>query len=207
MKLRSASSVNLLEGIFQDLRYALRTLRNSPGFMIVVVLTLALGIGANTAIFSLVEGVILAPLPYREPDRLVMVLESNLRFPLDAISYPNFQDWQRSAHSFQQMAAVMEVQGFDLTAPGTPEHLSGYRISSGFFGTLGENLALGREFSAGEDRQGGAPVVIISNRLWKDRFAGSPQVLGQFLTLDGVGHTIIGVTQPGFRLLSPRDLY
>jgi putative ABC transport system permease protein len=207
MKLRSASSVNLPEGIFQDLRYALRTLRNSPGFMIVVVLTLALGIGADTAIFSVVEGVILAPLPYREPDRLVMVLESNLRFPLDAISYPNFQDWQRSAHSFQQMAAVMEVQGFDLTAPGTPEHLSGYRISSGFFGTLGENLALGREFSAGEDRQGGAPVVIISNRLWKDRFAGSPQVLGQFLTLDGVGHTIIGVTQPGFRLLSPRDLY
>ena len=127
-----------IDDFLSDVRYGMRILTKNAGFTAVAVLTLALGIGANTAIFSVVQGVILAPLPYREPDRLVMVLESNLRFPLDAISYPNFQDWQRSAHSFQQMAAAMEVQGFDLTAPGTPEHLSGYRISSGFFSTLGE---------------------------------------------------------------------
>jgi predicted permease len=197
----------LIDDFLLDVRYCVRILTKNAGFTAVAVLTLALGIGANTSIFSVVQGVILAPLPYREPDRLVMVLESNLRFPLDAISYPNFQDWQRSAHSFQQMAAAMEVQGFDLTSPGTPEHLSGYRVSSGFFSTLGANLALGRDFSGGEDRQAGAPVVIISNRLWKNRFASNPQVLGQSITLDGVGHTIIGVTPPGFRLLSPRDLY
>ena len=86
----------------QDIRYGLRMLFKTPGFTVVAIITLAFGIGANTAIFSVVQGVILAPLPYREPDRLVMVLESNLRFPLDAISYPNFQDWQRSAHSFQK---------------------------------------------------------------------------------------------------------
>ena len=117
-----------MTGVIQDVRYALRQLRRNPGFTVVAVLTLALGIGANTGIFSVVEGVVLAPLHYLEPDRLVMVWENNPRFPRVWISYPNFQDWQRSARSFQQMAAFRQ-QGVDLTCPGTPEHLNGSQIS------------------------------------------------------------------------------
>jgi putative ABC transport system permease protein len=121
-----------MSGLLQDVRYALRQLRKSPGFTSVAVVTLALGIGANTAIFSVVEGVVLAPLPYFEPDRLVMVWENNPRFPRVWDSYPNFQDWQRSAGSFQQMAAFREQQ-IDLTFPGAPSHIKASQISSGFF--------------------------------------------------------------------------
>ena len=187
-----------IESFFADVRYALRTLRKNPGFTAVAVLTLALGIGANTAMFSVVEGVLLAPLPYFQPDRLVMVLESNLRFPQDSISYPNFLDWQRDSRSFQRMAAYA-WQGYNLTNPGTPEHLDGKNISSGFFSTLGVELTLGREFSPQEDHRGGAPVVIISNRLWRSRFGSSRQALGKTLTLDGADYTIVGVLPPGFR--------
>ena len=171
--------------LLQDLRYAVRMLAKSPGFTIVAVLTLALGIGANTAIFSVVQGVLLAPLPYSQPERLVMVWENNPRFPRVYVSYPNFQDWQRSSRSFQQMAAFMERE-VDLTSPGAPVHLTGKEISSGFFRTLGVNLILGHEFSPQEDQHGGIPVVIISSRLWRSRFAGSPQVLGQSVALNGV---------------------
>jgi predicted permease len=192
--------------LWQDLRYGLRMLRKSPAFTIVAVLTLALGIGANTAMFSVVEGVLLAPLQYFHPDRLVMVWENNPRFPRTWVSYPNFRDWQGSARSFQQMAAFRE-QGVDLTGSGTPEHLNGKEISSGFFSTLGTELTLGREFSAEEDRYSGTPVVIISNRLWRNRFEGSPEALGRTITLEGVDYTIVGVTPLGFRLLEdvPED--
>src|SRR5580658_4243542 len=147
----------MIASLGQDLRYALRQLRKSPGFTAVAVFTLALGIGANTAIFSVVEGVVLAPLHYFEPDRLVMVWENNPRFPRVWSSYPNFQDWQRSAHSFEQMAAFRQ-QGIDLTAPGTPSHLNSGQISQGFFRTLGVEVALGREFTPQEEQRGGAPV-------------------------------------------------
>jgi predicted permease len=188
--------------LLQDIRFCVRMLAKTPGFTAIALLTLALGIGANTAIFSVVQGVVLAPLPYHEPDQLVMVLESNQRFQKDAISYPNFLDWQRSARSFQQMSAVVIDLGFDLTGPGTPEHLDGNSISSGFFHTLGVDLTLGREFSPLEDRQGGAPVAVISNRLWKDRFAGRPDVLGKSVIVDGVDCSIVGVAPPRFRLYS-----
>jgi predicted permease len=190
------------EQFSQDVRYAVRVLWKSPGFTIVAVLTLALGIGANTAMFSVVEGIVLAPLPYFQPDRLVMVLESNQRFPRDAISYPNFQDWQLSARSFQQISAVMIDLGFDLTGPGTPEHLDGTAISSGFFHTLGVDLTLGREFSRLEDRQGGAPVVIISDRLWRNRFAARPDILGKSVIVGGIDYTVVGVAPPRFGLYS-----
>src|ERR1700751_3802432 len=194
-----------LDALLADLRYALRMFRKNPGFAAIAILTLALGIGANTAIFSVVEGVILAPLPYFQPDRLVMVWENNPRFPRVFVSYPNFLDWQHSARSFRQMAAFME-QGVDLTGPGAPEHLDGKEISSGFFGTLGAKLTLGREFSPEEDRRGGTPVVIISNRLWRNRFDGSAEALGKSVTLDGVDYTIVGVTPPGFRLEHDADV-
>ena len=197
--------------LIQDLRFGLRMLCKSPGFTAVAVLTLALGIGANTAMFSVMQGVVLAPLQYVSSDRLVMVWENNPRFPRTWVSYPNFRDWQRSARSFQQMAAFRQ-EGVDFAGPGTPEHLNGKEISSGLFSTLGTELTLGREVSPEEDRHGGTPVVIISNRLWKNRFDGSPEALGKSLTLDGVNYTIVGVTPfgvtaLGFRLEDDADVY
>ena len=203
---RDRRGLPFLEAFLQDVHYGVRMLCKNPGFTAVAVLTLALGIGANTAMFSVMEGVVLAPLRYFQPDRLVMVWENNPRLPRVYVSHPNFLDWQRTVRSFQQMAAFME-QGLDLTAPGTPEHLNGKEISSGFFSTLGTELTLGREFSPEEDRRGVAPVVIISNHFWRNRFDGSPAALGKSVTLDGVEFTIVGVTPPGFRLEDDADVY
>jgi predicted permease len=203
---RDTRGLPWLESVLQDVRFGLRMLRKNPGFTAVAVLTLALGIGANTAIFSVLQGVVLAPLPYREPDRLVAVWESNPRFPFVAVSYPNFRDRQRNARSFEQMAAFAR-QGYNLTSPGTPEHLDGKEISSGFFSTLGVKLTLGRGFSRGEDVHGGAPVVIISDRLFRNQFEGQPEALGKSLTLDGVAYTVIGVAPPRFRFEGDADVY
>lgn len=189
-----------MQMLWQDLRFALRMLRKSPSFTVVAVLTLALGIGANTAMFSVMQGVVLAPLQYANANRLVMVWENNPRFPRTWVSYPNFRDWQRSARSFQQMAAFRQ-QGVDFAGPGTTEHLNGKEISSRLFSTLGTELTLGREFSPEEDRYGGTPVVIISNRLWRNRFDGSPKALGKSLTLNGVDYTVVGVSPFGVTAL------
>ena len=196
-----------IESFFGDVRYALRTFRKNPGFTAVAILTLALGIGANTAMFSVVQGVVLSPLRYFQPSRLVMVLESNLQFPQDAISYPNFLDWQRDARSFERMAAIMLNRGYDLTAPGLPEHLDGAELSSGFFRTLGVEPLLGREFSPQEDQRGGTPVVIISDRLWRNRFGASPQALGRLVTLGGVDYTIVGILSANFHFIGDADVY
>jgi predicted permease len=189
--------------LIQDLRFGLRMLRKSPGFTAVAVLTLALGIGANTAMFSVMQGVVLAPLQYVNPDRLVIVWENNPRFPRTWVSYPNFRDWQHSARSFEQMAAFRE-KGVDVAGPGTAEHLNGKEVSSGFFRTLGTELTLGREFSPAEDRYGGTPVVVISSRLWRNRFNGSSEALGKSLTLEGMDYTIVGVTDFGITALGSR---
>jgi predicted permease len=196
----------MIAGLGQDLRYAMRQFRKSPGFTAVAIVTLALGIGANTAIFSVVEGVVLAPLPYFEPNHLVMVWENNPRFPRVWDSYPNFQDWQRSARSFQQMAAFRE-QEVDLTFPGSPSHLKAKQISAGFFSTLGTQLALGREFTLQENQPGGAPAAVISSHLWTERFGGSPEALGKKLIVDGVSHSIVGVAPPGFRVIEDAAVY
>jgi predicted permease len=195
-----------MASLLQDLRYSLRMFAKAPGSAAVVILTLALGIGANTATFSLVQGILLARLPYTDPDRLVMVWENNPRFPRVWVSYPNFQDWQRGAQSFQQMAAFRE-QGADLTSPGKAEHVKCKEVSSNLFTTLGIGLKLGRPFSTDEDRQGGTPVAIISDRLWMNRFGGSATVLGQSLILDGTAYTIVGVAPAEFRIEGDADVY
>jgi predicted permease len=205
---RDTRQIGWLQDSLQDIRYGLRILRKSPGFTTIAILTLALGIGANTAIFSVVQGVLLAPLPYSEPERLVLVLQYNfkLRHPI-TVSYPDFLDWQHDARSFQQMAAY-DSQDRNLTAPGTPEHLNGEELSAGFLSTLGIKPIVGREFSPDEDKPGGAPVVLISDRLWRDRFAGSKNALGKSVTLDGVDYTIAGVLPADFRLLGDdADVY
>jgi predicted permease len=206
---RDARGTRWIEDVLRDLRFALHWLKKSPGYSLAVIAILALGIGANTAIFSVLYGAVLAPLPYREPDRLVVVA-LYLRTFKHAIylSYPDFLDWQRDARSFEQIAAFTPPEGFDVTNSGTPEHVAGLEVSSNFFSTLGEKLALGHDFSRAEDRYRGEPVVIISHRLWQDQFAGNPTVVGKTITMNGVGYTISGVLRPDFRFGDRReDIY
>ena len=199
-------SLAWLEQLLQDIRFGVRTLRKNPGFAMVAVATLALGIGVNTAVFSVVESVVLAPLPYPHSDRLVMVSESRPNVKQLAITYPDFQDWQRNARSFEQMAAF-NWRDYELTDPGTSEHLKGLEVSSGFFATVGVKPILGRDFSPSEDQPHGAAAVIISDRLWRDRFASSPQALGKSVIMEGVEFTVIGVLPPGFRFWTDSDVY
>jgi predicted permease len=192
----------------KNIRYGLRSLRRTPAFTLTAVVTLALGIGANTAIFSVLDSVVLAPLPYRAPDRLVILALFNrtLGYPTD-LSYPDFLDWQRSSSSFEQIAAL-KPQGFDLTSPGAAEHLDGNEVSSTFFSTLGTKMVLGRNISRDEDRYGGTPAAVISNRLWQDRFAASPAAIGKPITLSGIDCTIVGVLPPRFQFGDqPADVY
>jgi predicted permease len=203
---REVWSFTWFEQLLADLRFGIRALWKHPAFAIVTVLTLALGIGANTAIFSVVEGVVLAALPYPQPDRLVMVFESRPTLKQLSISYPDFQDWQRGTRSFEQMAAL-NWRSYDLTGPGTSEHLAGMEVSSGFFATLGVKPVLGHEFSPSEDHPNEARTVIISDRLWKDRFASNLEALGKTISLDGVNYTIIGILPPKFRLWADMDVY
>jgi hypothetical protein len=185
--------------LFRDFRYAFRSLRRSSAMATAAVATLALGIGANTAIFSVLEGVVLKPLPFPQPDRLVIVALFNRSLGYATyLSYPDFVDWQGNASSFEQIAAFTN-DGFDLTAPGLPEHLEGKEVSANFFSTLGVQLAFGRSFSPDEDRSEGAPAAVISNRIAQERFAGGPAALGRALALNGVDHTVVGVLKPGFR--------
>jgi predicted permease len=193
------TGMDSFDRVFRDVQYASRSMRRGPGLATAAILTLALGMGANTAIFSVLEGVVLAPLPYPQPDRLVVLALYNrtLGYPTD-LSYPDFLDWKANSRSFQEIAAFAP-QGFDLTSPGDPEHVDGKEVSSNFFETLDVKLALGRELTAAEDRPGEARAVIISDRLWRDRFGGNPAALGRNLTLNGVGYMIAGVLRPGFR--------
>ncbi|MBO0797402.1 MAG: ABC transporter permease, partial [Blastocatellia bacterium] len=202
---RERRGLPLVESTLQDIRYALRMLRHNPGFSLIAVITLALGIGANTAIFSVLQSVVLAQLPYGQPERLVMVWQKNHRGFHIFVSGPNFHDWKRGSRSFEQIAGI-QWQAHNLTSPGPAEHVEGRDVSSNFFSTLALKLALGREFSAQEDRSG-APVVIISDSLWKNRFGGSPEAIGRPLTMDGIDYTVVGILPPGFRFVSDADVY
>jgi predicted permease len=191
-------ALDQLDRLIRDVRYAARSLRNSPAFAATAILTLAVGIGANTAIFSALQGSVLAPLPFRQPDRLVMVLLYNRALKYSTyLSYPDFLDWQREARSFEQMAAYKPIS-FDLTSPGTPDHVDGKQVTSAFFDTLGVPLALGRTFSPAEDREGGMRAAVISNRLWQQRFRSDPAAVGKVITLNGDGYTLVGVLRSGF---------
>jgi len=184
---------------FTDVRYACRQMMKSPGFAVVAVLTLALGIGANTAIFSVVNGVLLNPLPYPNANRLVVLFHSKPHFTKGSISYPNFEDWRRDNRSFDAMAAYRYGDA-KLTGAGEPENLSGRMVSAGFFDMLGVKPLLGRTFSADEDRLGANPTVMISEGLWKRKFASNPHIVGQVIVLDGKPRTIIGIIPSSFQL-------
>lgn len=192
-------SANLLTSLPQDLRYGARVLAKSPGFSLIAILTLALGIGANTAIFSVVNGVLLNPLPFHHPDQLVSMFQEIPNFKNGSISYPNFTDWRRMNTTFADMAAYRS-SGFNLSGHGEPERLHGEMISAGFFEILGVSPVMGRTFSSDEDRLGANPTVMITEGLWKRKFGSRKDIIGQRMILDGVGRTIIGVVPSSFHL-------
>jgi len=184
--------------LLQDLRYGLRMLAKNPGFTAVAVLTLSLGIGVNTALFSVVNGVLLNPLPYPEPSRLVAVYSRDANFTQSSISYPNFLDWARDNRSFSALAAY-RGEDLNLTGMGEPERVPAEMISAGFFPLLGVRPVIGRTFLPEEDQVGAAPVVLISGGFWKRKFGSAPDVIGKTLTLNGVAYTIVGVIPEDFR--------
>jgi putative ABC transport system permease protein len=190
---------NPFASLLQDVRYAIRVLAKSPGFSIIAILTLALGIGANTAIFSVVNGVLINPLPFHHPDQLVSVFQKIPSFENASISYPNFLDWRKMNTTFADMAAYRSA-GFTLTGSGEPERLHGEMISAGFFEILGVNPLQGRTFHTDEDQIGANPTVMITEALWKRKFAGQKDIIGQRLILNGIGRTIIGVVPSSFHL-------
>jgi putative ABC transport system permease protein len=178
-----------------DLRFAFRQLRKSPGFTAVVVLTLALGIGANTTMFTAVNAILLRPLPYPQPDRLVGILEATRQESASVVAYPDFLDWQQQNQVFAEMAAY-QLAAFNLTGADEPERVPGLRITANFFRTLGVKPALGRDFLAEEDQPGGRTVLLLSHRLWQRRFGADPAVVGRTVPLDGRGHVVVGVLPP-----------
>ena len=181
----------------QDVRYALRMLAKSPGFMAIAILTLALGIGANSALFSVVNGVLLNPLPYPNPQQLASVYSRTTQFSHSSISYPNFLDWQRENGTFAAMAAYRGDE-FNLTGSGEPERLRAEMVSADFFPILAVKPVLGRLFSAQDDHAGAAPVVLLSEGLWRRRFGASPQIIGEAISLNGVAYTVVGIIPTDF---------
>jgi predicted permease len=189
-----------MTALLQDLKFAARMLAKSPAFTAVAVLTLALAIGANTALFSVVDGVLLNPLPYPQPDQLVTLHESKPNFNTGSISYPNFLDWQKDNHTLSAMA-VSRSYSFSLTGLGAAEQAQAQFITSGFFPILGVQPAAGRTFVPADDQRGAAPVALISAGFWKRKFGAAPDAIGKTLTLDGQQFTIIGVIPQNFDLM------
>ncbi|PYT41096.1 MAG: hypothetical protein DMG45_14885 [Acidobacteria bacterium] len=198
-----------MENFLKDIRYGLRTLAKNPGFTMVAVLTLALGIGANTAIFSVVENVLLRPLPYPQPGNLVQIWNTYPpQVPRAALSPGDYADWRQQNASFSEMGCYAHIsQGFNLTGEGEPQRVLGSYASAGLFPLLGIRLAAGRYFIAEEDRAGSSPVVILSHHLWQSRFGGDAAVIGRTIKLDNQRYTVVGVLPADFRLLRWPDLW
>jgi predicted permease len=197
---RDMRRANLVESFLQDVRHGLRQLRQNPGFTAVAVLTLALGIGANTAIFSVVYAVLLKPLPFQSPGQLVRVFEANDRagIPAEGCSYAEFQEWQRQNHVFSGMAGVTAHE-LTLTGRGEPMAVRVGDVTADFFSVLGVPPFAGRAFLPTDDAQGATPVVVISEGLWRDRFGADPGLIGSTIHLDKRAFTVIGVMPGSFR--------
>lgn len=188
----------------QDLRFGFRTLLKSPGFSAVAILALALGAGANSAIFSVVNAVLLRPLPYGNPDRLVMIWGKNPSAARDAISVPDFVDYRDQNQVFEQMASF-SYDDFTLSAGDEPEHVQGAMVSANYFSVLGVNFTRGRAFLREEDQPGASRVIIVSDGLWKRRFGSDPSFAGQTILLNGASFTVVGIAPPGFQSPNPED--
>jgi predicted permease len=200
-EVRDAHWETWLENLFLDFRYALRALRKDPRFALTAIFALALGIGANTALFSIVNAVLLRPLPYPHPEELVTLRESKPNFATGSVSFPNFLDWRKENRTFASMAIMRGGRTVTLSGLGDAEQVDAMLLSSGFFEQLGVNPILGRTFTEDEERVGAAPTVMLAAAFWKRKFDASPDVLGRALTLDGKDFTIIGVVPASFDLL------
>src|SRR5215468_2367708 len=192
-----------METFWQDLRFGFRQLLGKPGFTAIATLSLALGIGANTAIFSLVDAVLLRPLPFGDPDRLVMVWEdaAKIGFPRNTPAPANYADWKAQNQVFDDMAAI-NWRTYNLTDDGEPEKVEAQGVTANFFPLLGVKPELGRVFTQEEDQPGGNKVALISHGLWQRRFGGDAALVGKEILLDGQKHNVIGVMPPGFQFLS-----
>ncbi len=183
--------------LLADLRYGVRVLARRPGFTLVAVLALALGIGANTAIFSVVNTVLLQPLPYDDPGRLMTVRETFVpRFPVFAVAPGSFREWRAQSTTFEHLVAV-QTSAFNLTGGDEPERLPGARVSADFFEMLGVPLALGRGFTAAEMEPGRDLAVVLGHGLWQRRFGGDPELVGEAITLNDRRYTVIGIAPRG----------
>lgn len=191
---REARSFVCVEQFFKDVRYGARNLLHTPGFTVVAVITLALGIGANTAIFSVVNAVLLAPLAYEDPGRLVTVMHDGA----SPVAVANYIDWRGQSGSFQEMAAA-ESWRPNLTGADQPEHVRGLQVTQNLLPMLGVEPLLGRVFAPGEDLRGAEHKVLLSHGLWQRRFGGSPDILGKPITLNGEAYTVVGVMPPSFK--------
>lgn len=200
----------MLDALWSDLRFTARMIRKNPGFSAIAIATLALGIGANTAIFSLVDHVILRPLAYRDPGRLYAVQEAIPSFrgapPVIPVNALHFLEWRKHVGAFQS-AALLDGGQYDLTGAGEPVRLPAARVSSNLFDILGVHPQIGRTFRPEEDQPGHDREVIINNELWRGQFAGDPNILGRKILLDGQPYIIIGVLPANFRFPRLADLY
>ncbi|HSY59368.1 MAG TPA: ABC transporter permease [Terriglobales bacterium] len=190
----------------KDIQYAVRMLAKNPGFAVIAILTLALGIGANTAIFSVVNGVMLNPLPYPQPNRLVSLYRKAFKFDQASVPYLSFLDWQKGNRTYEAMGAY-RGDDYNLTGMGEAERVPIGQVSADFFPVLGENPIAGRFFRADEDRPGAAPVIVLGEGFWKRKFGGAPDVLGRTLMLNGTGYTVIGIVRDNFKIFTEGAVY
>ncbi|HTV13924.1 MAG TPA: ABC transporter permease [Acidobacteriaceae bacterium] len=196
-----------MTALLQDIRYAYRMLFRSPGFAVIAILTLALGIGASTSLFSVVNGVLLNPLPYPRSAQLVAIYEKNAGMDRAPISYLNFLDWQRATQTLSSLA-IYRHNDYNLTGAGQAERVNGFMVSASFLGTLGIHPILGRDLQPGDDHIGAAPVALLSNAFWHRRFGGSPSILGKPIALSGAGYTVVGILPADFSFYGvDRDVY
>jgi putative ABC transport system permease protein len=194
-----------MSAMLQDLKFAVRMLVKSPGFALVAILTLALGIGANTAIFSVVNAVLLRPLPFKNSAQLVVLRETHKNVGNVSVSYPDFLDWRQQSHSFAAMAAINNM-GFNLSGVAQPEYIGGYAVSPNFLALLGVHPILGRDLLPSEEKPGTTPVILLSYQLWQSHLGGDSGVVGRSITLDGRRFSIVGILPPTFRFLDRTDV-
>jgi putative ABC transport system permease protein len=194
---------NMIAALWQDLRFGARMLLKQPGFTVIAILTLALGIGANTAIFSIVNAALLRPFPYPAPERLMILGEY---VSGGSVSYPNFVDWRAQHTVFEAISAARGNESFNFTGSGEPERLQGRLVSAEFFSTLGIKPLVGRDFLAEEDRPGATPAVILSYGFWQRRFGADPGVIGRQLTFNNQSFTVVGVAPSGFQFGAEADV-
>jgi len=192
-----------MRSVISHLRYTFRLLLKSPGFTITTVLIMGLAIGANTAIFSLVDGVLLESLPYPDPGRLVKISEYSPTYAVMPVAYPDYLDWRTNQHSFEDIA-VFGKDSLNLTGSGDPERLKGVFVTASYFHVLGVTPTVGRTFAESDDRSGGASVVLLSDRFWRARFGADPKIIGHTLVLNDVSYEVIGVAPP--QLANPENM-